>query len=53
MSSGAEGFDLLESIEVKDFQVIFVTAFKDYTVKALNANAIHSVAVAFIASPSL
>jgi two-component system LytT family response regulator len=43
MPSGAEGFDLLESIEVKDFQVIFVTAFKDYAVKALNANAIHYI----------
>lgn len=43
MPSGAEGFELLESIEKKNFQVIFVTAFKDYAVRALNANAIHYI----------
>ncbi len=41
MPSGAEGFELLESIEKKAFQVVFVTAFKDYAIEALNANAIH------------
>jgi two-component system LytT family response regulator len=43
MPSGAEGFELLESIEEKNFQVVFVTAFKDYAVRALNAHAIHYV----------
>lgn len=43
MSSGAEGFDLLESIENRDFLVVFVTAFKDYALRAFNANAIHYV----------
>jgi len=43
MPRAAEGFDLLESIENRDFFVIFVTAFKDYALKAFNANAIHYV----------
>lgn len=41
MPSGTEGFDFLESIPDKKFQVVFVTAFKDYAIRALNANAIH------------
>lgn len=41
MPSGTEGFDLLESLPEKKFQVVFVTAFKDYALRALNANAIH------------
>lgn len=41
MPSGTEGFDFLESISEKKFQVVFVTAFKDYAIRALNANAIH------------
>ena len=43
MPSGAEGFELLDSIPNKTFQVIFVTAFKDYAIKAFNANAIHYI----------
>lgn len=43
MPSGSEGFDLLESIEQRNFFVIFVTAFKDYALRAFNANAIHYV----------
>ena len=43
MPRGSEGFDLLESIEKRDFFVVFVTAFKDYAMKAFNANAIHYV----------
>ena len=39
MPSGAEGFELLEEIEYKDFLVVFVTAFKDFAIKAFNANA--------------
>ena len=41
MPSGTEGFDFLDSLPEKKFQVVFVTAFKDYAVRALNANAIH------------
>jgi len=41
MPSGAEGFELLDAIPNKSFQVIFVTAFKDYAIKAFKANAIH------------
>lgn len=43
MPSGSEGFDLLESIEDRNFMVVFVTAFKDYALRAFNANAIHYV----------
>lgn len=39
MPSGSEGFELLEEIEEKNFLVVFVTAFKDYAIKAFNANA--------------
>ena len=39
MPSGTEGFELLEEIEEKDFLVVFVTAFKDFAIKAFNANA--------------
>ena len=35
MPSGSEGFELLEEIEEKDFLVVFVTAFKDFAIKAL------------------
>jgi len=41
MPSGTEGFDFLKSLPEKKFQVVFVTAFKDYAIRALNANAIH------------
>lgn len=41
MPSGAEGFELLEEIPDKKFQVVFVTAFKDYAIKAFNANAVY------------
>ena len=41
MPSGTEGFDFLGSLPEKKFQVVFVTAFKDYAIRALNANAIH------------
>lgn len=43
MPSGSEGFDLLESIDKRDFLVVFVTAFKDYALRAFNANAVHYV----------
>lgn len=41
MPSGTEGFEFLESLPDKNFQVVFVTAFKEYAIRALNANAIH------------
>lgn len=41
MPSGSEGFDLLDRLEKRDFQVVFVTAFKDYAIRALNASAVH------------
>ena len=43
MPSGSEGFDLLDSLEKRDFLVVFVTAFKDYALRAFQANAIHYV----------
>ena len=41
MPSGTEGFEFLDSIPDKKFQVIFVTAFKESAIRALNVNAIH------------
>jgi len=41
MPSGSEGFELLESIEERNFLVVFVTAFKDYAIKAFQTNAAH------------
>ena len=43
MPSGSEGFDLLAALPEKNFQVVFVTAFKDYAIKALNAKALHYI----------
>jgi two-component system LytT family response regulator len=43
MPSGAEGFELLKRAGDFKFFVVFVTAFRDYAVEALNANAIHYV----------
>lgn len=43
MPSGAEGFDLLKRVKEHRFFVVFVTAFKDYALEALNANALHYV----------
>ncbi|TNF47956.1 MAG: response regulator [Bacteroidetes bacterium] len=43
MPSGSEGFELLDELEEKDFFVVFVTAFKDYAVKAFNANAVYYI----------
>jgi len=41
MPSNAEGFELLDEIEEKNFQVVFVTAFKDYAIRAFNASAVY------------
>ncbi|HKK38691.1 MAG TPA: response regulator [Cryomorphaceae bacterium] len=43
MPSGAEGFDLLEILEGESFQVVFVTAFKDYAIRAFERRALHYV----------
>lgn len=43
MPSGIEGFELLEEIDEKDFLVVFVTAFKDFAIKAFNANAAYYI----------
>tara|TARA_R110002072_G_scaffold303044_1_gene492075 strand:- start:26155 stop:26934 length:780 start_codon:yes stop_codon:yes gene_type:complete len=43
MPSGAEGFELLDEIEKKDFFVVFVTAFKDYAIRAFNASAVYYI----------
>lgn len=41
MPSGSEGFELLDMIENRNFLVVFVTAFKDYAIRAFQANAVH------------
>ena len=41
MPSGEEGFELLKQIPEKKFLVVFVTAFKEFAVRAFKANAIH------------
>ena len=43
MPSGAEGFELLDELEEKNFLVVFVTAFKDYALRAFNASAVYYV----------
>jgi two-component system LytT family response regulator len=43
MPSGEEGLELLADVKFNNFQIVFVTAFKDYAIKAFNANAIHYV----------
>lgn len=43
MPSGTEGFELLDSLNDKNFMVVFVTAFKDYAIRAFNANAINYI----------
>jgi two-component system LytT family response regulator len=41
MPSGSEGFELLDELEEKDFLVVFVTAFKDFAIRAFNASAVY------------
>jgi len=36
MPSGEEGLELLEDVKTNNFQIVFVTAFKDYAIKAFN-----------------
>lgn len=43
MPSGSEGFELLSKFDDPSFMVVFATAFKDYAIEAMNANAIHYI----------
>jgi len=43
MPSGAEGFELLDEVPEKNFLIVFVTAFKDYAIRAFNASAVHYI----------
>lgn len=43
MPSGSEGFEFIRKMEAPEFQIVFVTAFKDYAIQAFNANAIHYI----------
>ncbi len=43
MPSGAEGFDLLEQLDGEYFYVVFVTAFKDYAIRAFESRALHYI----------
>jgi len=43
MPSGEEGLELLEDVKTSNFQIVFVTAFKDYAIKAFNINSIHYI----------
>jgi two-component system, LytTR family, response regulator len=43
MPSGEEGLELLDDVGKKNFQIVFVTAFKDHAVKAFNVNSIHYI----------
>ena len=37
---GGEGFDILDKLKVKNFKVIFITAFNDFAIKAIKFSAI-------------
>ena len=43
MPSGEEGLELLDDVLENNFQIVFVTAFKDHAIKAFNINAIHYI----------
>ncbi len=43
MPSNEEGLELLNDVSTSNFQIVFVTAFKEYAVKAFHANAIHYI----------
>ncbi len=43
MPSGSEGFELLDKLEGDDFFVVFVTAFKDYAIRAFENRALHYI----------
>jgi two-component system LytT family response regulator len=37
---GGEGFNILEKLSIKDFKVIFITAFNEFAIKAIKFSAI-------------
>ncbi|OFZ01944.1 MAG: hypothetical protein A3K10_04890 [Bacteroidetes bacterium RIFCSPLOWO2_12_FULL_31_6] len=41
MPSGEEGLELLDDVQINNFQIVFVTAFKEHAIKAFNINSIH------------
>ena len=43
MPSGEEGLELLEDARLRNFQIVFVTAFKEHAIKAFNINSIHYI----------
>lgn len=43
MPSGSEGFDLLKLLKGHPFHVVFVTAFKDYAIRAFENRALHYI----------
>lgn len=43
MPSGEEGLELLEDAKLGNFQIVFVTAFKEHAIKAFNINSIHYI----------
>jgi two-component system, LytTR family, response regulator len=43
MPSGEEGLELLDDVKNNNFQIVFVTAFKDHAIKAFNINSIHYI----------
>jgi two-component system LytT family response regulator len=43
MPSGEEGLELLDDVESNNFQIVFVTAFKEHAIKAFNINSIHYI----------
>lgn len=43
MPSGEEGLDLLDDAKLGNFQIVFVTAFKEHAIKAFNINSIHYI----------
>jgi two-component system LytT family response regulator len=43
MPSGSEGFELIEALEGENFEVVFVTAFKEYAIRAFEQQALHYI----------
>ena len=43
MPSGEEGLELLDDVSNHNFQIVFVTAFKEHAIKAFNINSIHYI----------
>lgn len=43
MPSGEEGLELLEDVKTNNFQIVFVTAFKEHAIRAFDINSIHYI----------